>query len=268
MDLKETWVVDDREQHRRVLDAFTRQAATFEDPRLNQAFTSWLPRLLAMADPRGDDVCLDVAAGTSLVGRGLAARVACVVALDATPAMLREGRRHADAAGVRNLTFLLGDAARLPCRTAAFSLVVTRFSLHHVSDPAGPLREMVRVCRDGGRVIVQDLAASTDPGVARRQDGLERLRDPSHVRMLPAGALRERLEEAGMRVTAADTVTVERPVAQWLRQALTEGDAAAAVVDQFERELAGGEPTGLRPSRRDGELWFEQTWETTIAVKP
>jgi hypothetical protein len=40
------------------------------------------------------------------------------------------------------------------------------------------------------------------------------------------------------------------------------------VVDQFERELTGGEPTGLRPSRRDGELWFEQTWETTIAVKP
>jgi ubiquinone/menaquinone biosynthesis C-methylase UbiE len=261
-------VVDEQEQRRRVRDAFTRQAATFEDERLNMAFTSGLPRLLAMADPRPDDTCLDVAAGTSLVGRGLAARLARVVALDATPAMLLEGRRQAELAGVRNLAFLLGDAARLPCRGAAFSLVVTRFSLHHVTDPGGPLREMARVCGSGGRLIVQDLAAAADPELARRQDAVERLRDPSHLRMLLAGVLPERVEQAGMRVTAHEVVNVQRPVGQWLRQALTEADAAAEVIDRFERELTGGEPTGLRPSRRDGELWFEQTWETTIAVKP
>jgi ubiquinone/menaquinone biosynthesis C-methylase UbiE len=261
-------VVDDREQRRRVRDAFTRQAATFEDERLNLAFTSGLPRLLAMADPRRDDTCLDVAAGTSLVGRGLAASVSRVVALDTTPAMLVEGRRQAELAGVRNLASLLGDAARLPCRAAVFSLVVTRFSLHHVTDPDGPLREMARVCRGGGRLLVQDLAASTDPALARRQDEVERLRDPSHLRMLPEGELSRRLDQAGMRVTAVEVANVGRPVGLWLRQARTEADAAAEVVDRFERELAGGEPTGLRPSRRDGELWFEQTWETAIAVKP
>jgi ubiquinone/menaquinone biosynthesis C-methylase UbiE len=261
-------MADEQEQRRRVRDAFTRQAATFEDQRLNQAFTSGLPRLLAMAEPRRDDTCLEVAAGTSLVGRGLAGQVSHVVALDATPAMLWEGRRQADQAGIRNLAFVLGDAARLPCRADAFSLVVTRFSLHHFADPVGPLRELIRVCRSGGRVIVQDLASSTDPDLARRQDEVERLRDPSHLRMTPAGVLRGQLEEAGMRVTVADTVPVVRPVTQWLRQALTEADAAAAVIERFEQELAGGEPTGLRPGRRDGELWFEQTWETTIAVKP
>jgi ubiquinone/menaquinone biosynthesis C-methylase UbiE len=261
-------MVDEQEQRWRVRDAFTRQAATFEDQRLNQAFTSGLPRLMALAKPRPEDTCLEVAAGTSLVGRGLAEQVSHVIALDATPAMLWEGRRQADQAGIRNLAFVLGDAARLPCRPAAFSLVVTRFSLHHFADPAGPLRELIRVCRSGGRVIVQDLASSTDPDLARRQDEVERLRDPSHLRMTPAGVLRGQLEEAGMRVTVADTVPVVRPVTQWLRQALTEADAAAAVIERFEQELAGGEPTGLRPGRRDGELWFEQTWETTIAVKP
>jgi ubiquinone/menaquinone biosynthesis C-methylase UbiE len=86
----------DGEQRRRVRDAFTRQAATFEDRRLNQAFTSGLPRLLATADPRPGDVCLDVAAGTGLVARGLAERASRVVALDATPAMLLEGRQQAE----------------------------------------------------------------------------------------------------------------------------------------------------------------------------
>jgi ubiquinone/menaquinone biosynthesis C-methylase UbiE len=267
-DGKETGVVDDADQRRRVRDAFTRQAATFEDRRLNQAFTSGLPRLLRMIGPRRDDICLDVAAGTGLIARGLAAHASRVIALDATPAMLREGRQQADREGLRNVAFLLGDAARLPCRADTFSVVVTRFSLHHFADPSGPLGEMVRACRRGGRMIVQDLAASTDLRLARRQDRLERLRDPSHVRMAPQGTLRGWLEEAGMHVTMVDTVIVERPVARWLRQALTETAAAAEVTDRFERELAGGEPTGLRPSRRDGGLWFEQTWETTMAVKP
>jgi ubiquinone/menaquinone biosynthesis C-methylase UbiE len=85
-------MVDEQEHRGRVRDAFTRQAATFEDQRLNQAFTAGLPRLLAMAEPRHDDTCLEVAAGTSLVGRGLAGQVSSVVALDATPAMRRPTR--------------------------------------------------------------------------------------------------------------------------------------------------------------------------------
>lgn len=261
-------MVDDAEQRRLVREAFTRQAPTFEDRRLNYAFTTGLPRLLEVIAPAPQDVCLDVAAGTGLIARELAPRASRVIALDATPAMLREGRQQAGRSGLRNIAFVLGDAARLPCRDETFSVVVTRFSLHHFANPSGPLREMIRACRRGGRMIVQDLAASTDPALARQQDRLERLRDPSHVRMAPPGMLRGQLEEAGMRVALVDTVTMERPLAQWLRQALTEAGAAAEVTDRFERELAGGEPTGLRPSRREGALWFEQTWETTVAVKP
>jgi hypothetical protein len=36
----------------------------------------------------------------------------------------------------------------------------------------------------------------------------------------------------------------------------------------FEGDLAGGVTTGLRPHRVDGELWFHQTWEVTVARKP
>jgi ubiquinone/menaquinone biosynthesis C-methylase UbiE len=261
-------MADDREHQQRVRDAFTQQARTMEDPRLNQAFTSGLSALLSTADSRRDDRCLDVAAGTGLVARELAARATRVVALDATPAMLSEARQQAGRAGLANIAFVLGDAAWLPFRTGAFSLVVTRFSLHHFADPTSPLREMVRVCSTGGRVLIQDLAASTDPDLARRQDYLERLRDPSHLRMTPQGVLRRWLEEAGLQVTRAETRAVQRPVGQWLRQALTGPEAAAEVVDRLEGELAGGELSGLRPSRRDGELWFTQTWETALAERP
>jgi ubiquinone/menaquinone biosynthesis C-methylase UbiE len=260
-------MADGREHQQRIRDAFTRQARTMEDPRLNQAFTSGISWLLEIAEPRCDDTCLDVAAGTGLVAREFAARASRVVALDATPAMVAEARQQAERAGVVNVDFVFGDAAWLPLRSGAFSLVVSRFSLHHFADPAGPLREMVRVCQPGGRLLIQDLAASTDPETAMRQDHLERVRDPSHLRMTPEGVLRRWLEEAGARVTRVETRTVQRPVGQWLRQALTGTEATAEVLDRLEGELAGGEVTGLRPSRRDGELWFTQTWEAALAVR-
>ena len=128
---------------------------------------------------------------------------------------------------------------------------------------------MVRVCRLGGRVVVMDLVASTDPRIAERQDRIERLRDPSHVRMPPRGS-RESMA-AGARTrrsTASPNGRSTGRVLPWLEQAVTDASAAALVCEAFETELAGGELTGMRPHRGvDGALWFRQLWEITTAHK-
>jgi SAM-dependent methyltransferase len=257
----------DRDSHRRrIREAFTVQAPTFEDPDLNFAFTSGLPWLLDLAAPAPDDVCLDVAAGTGLIARALAPRVARVAAVDTTIAMLRTGREQA--AEAANLVFVAGDATALPSPAGAFTLVVTRFSLHHFEDPAPALGEMVRVLQPGGRLVIHDLVASTEVAVARAQDRIENLRDPSHLRMPPAGAVAGWLRALGLVLTRTETRAVRRPVGPWLAQARTGETAAAQIRQAFDRELAGGAATGLRPHEQDGELWFQQTWEVTVAGKP
>ena len=261
-------MTDGRTHRQRIREVFTAQAPTFEDPSLNFAFTSGLPWLLELASPQQSDVCLDVAAGTGLISRALAAQVTRVVAVDATIAMLRTGAEQAAEAGARNIAFVAGDASALPCPSALFTLVVTRFSLHHFEDPLPPLREMVRALRTGGRLVVHDLVASTDPVVALAQDRVESLRDPSHLRMPPAGAVDRWLADLGMEVRQRETRVVARPVAQWLAQALTGEAAAAQIMEAFDREMAGGLATGLQPHDHDGELWFRQTWEITVATKP
>jgi ubiquinone/menaquinone biosynthesis C-methylase UbiE len=146
--------------------------------------------------------------------------------------------------------------------------VVTRFSLHHFEDPLPPLREMVRALRPGGRLVVHDLIASTDPVVARAQDHIEKLRDPSHLRMPCAGAVGNWLANLGLAITRLEARVVPRPVEQWLAQARTPAESAAQIRHAFHRELTGGVATGLQPHEHDDELWFRQTWEITVGAKP
>ena len=252
----------------RIRTAFTSQATTFEDSRLNVAFTSSVPWLLDHMAPGIDDIVLDVAGGTGIVSRALADRVARAVVLDNTPAMIDEGRRHATAERLTNLEFVRGTVENLPFADKAFTLVVTRFALHHLTEPRQALAEMVRVCRPGGRVVVMDLAASTDPRIAERQDSIERLRDPSHLAMPARGVLRRWLQELELVVEGVAEREIDRPVQAWLEQAVTDPSAAALVCEAFADELEGGAETGMRPHLgADGALWFHQLWEVTTARK-
>jgi ubiquinone/menaquinone biosynthesis C-methylase UbiE len=246
---------------------FTKQAQTFEDTRLNTAFTSGLGWLVESFAPEPGDVVLDVAAGTGHVARALAPLTRQVVALDLTRAMLEEGRAQAERAGLDNILFQDGDAGALPHLDQSFDLVVTRFSLHHFQDPEIPLAELVRVCRPGGRVGVADMVADADPLVAERQDRLERLRDPSHTRMLTLEALGRLLERLGAPVLRRSSRQVVRPVRTWLDQARTDDAGARTITQELEAELAGGASTGLRPQLRDGELHFTQTWAVVVGAR-
>jgi ubiquinone/menaquinone biosynthesis C-methylase UbiE len=246
---------------------FTRQAETFEDARLNAAFTSGLDWLVEAFAPEAGELVLDVAAGTGHVARALAPLARQVVAVDLTRAMLEGGRTQAESAGLDNVLFQEGDASALPYLDESFDLVVTRFSLHHFEDPRIPLSEMVRVCRPGGRVGVADMVADDDPRVGEGQDRLERLRDPSHTRMLTLDALCDLLEQLGARVASRSSSRVVRPVQTWLEQARTDDAAARSITRELEAELAGGPATGLQPRLQDGELQFTQTWAVVVGAR-
>ena len=135
-----------------------------------------------------------------------------MIVLDATPAMIDEGRRRAASEGLTNVEFVRGAVAGLPFPDTAFNLVFSRFALHHLTDPRPAVAEMVRVCKAGGRVVVMDLVASTDQPVAEQQDRIERLRDPSHVRMPPRGTVRRWLQDRGLVVDVVTERAIDRPV--------------------------------------------------------
>jgi SAM-dependent methyltransferase len=257
-----------RAHEQRIAESFSGQAAAFEDRRLNTVFAEGVDWLFARLRLRPDDLVLDVAAGTGHAARALAPGVRGVVALDATPAMLEQGKRAAQDAGIRNIVFQRGDAAALPFVAESFDIVVCRFAAHHFEDPGAVIGELGRCLRPGGALVIADLVADDDPVVAATQDRLESLRDRSHVRALPRDRFIGLIEAAGLRIEAVDRRDVERPLGPWLAQTSTSPAIAAAIAGELHAELAGGPATGLRPRAQDGGLHFTQRFISLTAAKP
>jgi ubiquinone/menaquinone biosynthesis C-methylase UbiE len=257
------------EHSQQIERAFTTQAEAFEDASRNRVFTSdarWVFERLPLS---GQDVVLDVAAGTGHAARQLAATARAVVALDATEAMLARGQAQARAEGRDNVVFMRGDAAALPFLDGSFDVVVSRFAAHHFERPEAVVAEMVRCTRSGGHVALVDLIADEDLAVAEEQNRLERLRDPSHTRMLAAIETHALLTEAGLEEIDLATRPLERPLEPWLEQAQSGEAACHEIRAALRAELDGGPVTGFAPRvADDGELWFVQTFGSAIASKP
>jgi demethylmenaquinone methyltransferase/2-methoxy-6-polyprenyl-1,4-benzoquinol methylase len=106
---------------------------------------------------RGNRV-LDLAAGTGVSTIELARGGAMAVACDFSLGMLRAGRANRQR---RRVPFVAGDATRLPFRDGQFDAVVISFGLRNVSGVPEALREMARVVRPGGRLVICEFSRPT-----------------------------------------------------------------------------------------------------------
>jgi len=110
----------------------------------------WRSIVARLVGARSDDLVLDIAAGTGTPSRAFTASGARCVACDFSLGMLRVGA----AKPAELVSFVAGDALRLPFADAAFDAVTISFGLRNVADPDAALAEMVRVTRPGGRLVI------------------------------------------------------------------------------------------------------------------
>lgn len=118
----------------------------------------WRAATTRAVSPRPGERILDLAAGTGASSVSLAKSGAEVVAADFSPGMIAEGERRYGATspggGIRNLSFVQADATDLPFGDAEFDAVTMSFGLRNVNEPEKALRELLRVTRPGGRVVI------------------------------------------------------------------------------------------------------------------
>ena len=99
---------------------------------------------------------LDLAAGTGTSSVPLADAGVEVEPCDFSYGMLAVGKRRRP-----DLGFVAGDATKLPFADASFDAVTISFGLRNVVDTSGALREMLRVTRPGGRLVVCEFSHAT-----------------------------------------------------------------------------------------------------------
>jgi ubiquinone/menaquinone biosynthesis C-methylase UbiE len=97
----------------------------------------------------------DIGAGTGFITEGLIQRDVRVIAVDPSVAMLAEMRKKFERA--HTIDFRCGDAERLPIEDEAVDYVFANMCLHHVESPPEAIKEMVRILRKGGKLVITDL---------------------------------------------------------------------------------------------------------------
>lgn len=108
-------------------------------------------RVVARAVGAGPgQLVLDLAAGTGTSSRSFTSAGARCVACDFSFGMLSVGARRTSAA----LSFVAGDALALPFADGTFDAVTISFGLRNVADTGQALRELLRVTRPGGRLVI------------------------------------------------------------------------------------------------------------------
>jgi len=245
---------------------FARQAGTF-DAYAAKADVKVEARFRAAMGDAGAGRILDVASGPGVVAVALAATAAEVVCLDATDAMLAKARARAEAAGLTNMTFEVGDAESLPYADASFDGVATRLSLHHFAEPGRAVAEIHRVLKPGGRAVIVDVVADEDAEKASLHNAIEILRDPTHIRMLPPSEMDGLIAAAGFSPAAVETWDADRHFNEWMG-IVNEATRAAPLRTVVAALAAAGLNAGIGLKPAGDDIAFFHRWRLIAADKP
>ncbi len=153
----------------------------------------------------GKEAVVDAGCGTGALAFALAPHVAEVVGVDTRTEYLDAARAQAPA----NVRFVEADAMDLPFGYGEFDIAACHRVLHLVRRPELAVSELARVTRLGGRVFIADQLGSVDPLRSLEMDRFERLREPSHQRLLPDADIRGYLDANDL-VLLVSEVTRER----------------------------------------------------------
>lgn len=162
----------------------------------------------AIAPQKGERI-LDVAAGTGTSAAAIARSGAEVVALDFSEGMIEVGRKRHP-----KIEFVHGDAMALPFAANSFDAVTISFGLRNIKNPHKALKEMLRVLKPGGRVVVCEFSTPTRVILKAGYDAYLRFVSPALARLSSSDP-----EAYRYLVESIQDWPDQATLSQWLRRA-------------------------------------------------
>jgi ubiquinone/menaquinone biosynthesis C-methylase UbiE len=172
---------------------------------------------------------LDVGCGAGHLGFLLADHFADVTLVDPSPSMLSTALAEAARRGFTTVQGEVARAEQLPFKDDRFDLVASRFSAHHWGNVPAALKQLRRLVKAGGRLLMIDLLGDESPLVDTHLQTLEVLRDPSHVRDYSATQWQAMIAAAGFTVLHTERWPLRMDFASWTARMHTPPAAVEAL---------------------------------------
>lgn len=187
-----------------------------------------LEQLLAWGRKRAAARVLDIATGAGHTALAFSRFTPSVVAVDLTLPMLQAARAFVAREGATGVRFLAADVEALPFREGSFGTVTCRIAAHHFPALLPVVREVTRVLRPGGSLLVEDILGHDEEDLAAFILEIERRRDPSHARAYRQLEWTAFLRAVGLTVIDEAIMSKRRPWEEWTgRMRMTPEDRAA-----------------------------------------
>ena len=212
------------------------------------------------------DRVLDVACGDGVLAFEVARHCAYLTGVDISEEMIALASERAIEAGAKNVSFQVGDAVHLEFPDGIFDRVFCRLGIHHFRDPLVVVREMMRVLKTPGHLIVADIVSSENPAWRETHNRIEHSRDPSHERMLSRREFGVLLDETGLSVEKVTHWHTRRRFHEWMRLA----GADKPTIERTRRliqEAAKKKSTDLDIATKGNNTEFTHRWMACVALK-
>lgn len=172
---------------------------------------------------------LDLGCGAGHASFVAAEKVAKVTAYDLSSQMLEVVAQAAQDKGLNNIATCQGYAESLPFDDARFDVVISRYSAHHWHDVGQALREVKRVLKAGGTLIIMDIMSPGHPVRDIWLQTVEALRDTSHVRNYSSGEWLALAAEAGLAIDNMITDRLPLTFSTWVERMRTPAPLCEAI---------------------------------------
>ncbi len=243
----------------RVQDQFSKQAHLFQAS--HKSAEEAIQLAITVSGVMGQDTVLDVACGPGILSCAFARHARHVTGIDITPSMLEQAKALQQSSRISNVAWRRCDVYRMPFADDSFSMIITRYALHHLEHPAFGVKEMVRVCAPDGKVVVIDSAPPAEKAQAFNE--IERERDPSHTKALTSGEISEIMAAHGLVVERRHRYAWQVPAEELLTRSFPSDGDREKIFEKYDADV-GKDKLGMNARRADGLLHV--TFPTLITV--
>ncbi len=243
----------------RIQDQFTKQAHLFQAA--HKSAEDAIRQAISVSGVTARDSVLDVACGPGVLSCAFAKHARHVTGIDITPSMLEQAKNFQESFRISNVSWHNCDVYRMPFADDSFSMVITRYAFHHLEHPVLVLKEMVRVCRQNGKIVVIDSAPPAEK--ARAFNAIELERDPSHTKALTAEEVSEIMTDKGLLVERRHLYAWQVAADSLLSRSFPADGDREKILRKYESDV-GKNRFGMNARYIKGALWV--TFPTLITV--